>query len=257
MSARVVTGDDARCEPHEGGIVAPCSRFSNLAGNLDPMPVRQMPPGTTPAARLLVSSGGRRAALVDILVVCTANLVRSPLLAALLRREADRRVGVGRVTVESAGIDAPLGEPPPVGSRLVAERLGVSLDDHRSRPLRHLRPAQTGVILTMTRRQRRLIARTADVAERTFAVRELVPILEGLQSDGGLAEPAEAATGASERIASVVATAHAHRRRRFRRRGLDVPDPIRGGEEAFRTVGEELDAAAGVLADAFFGPVPD
>lgn len=75
---------------------------------------------------------GSRAA--RLLFVCTGNTCRSPLAAALARREAGRR-DLGVVEVRSAGTFAGSGAPASQGSLIVAQRHGVDLSEHRSSPL--------------------------------------------------------------------------------------------------------------------------
>lgn len=67
-------------------------------------------------------------------MVCTGNVCRSPLAAAMLRRKlADR--GRGAVEVLSAGTSAADGEPASEGSYLVALEHGVDLSGHVARLL--------------------------------------------------------------------------------------------------------------------------
>jgi protein-tyrosine phosphatase len=70
-----------------------------------------------------------------ILVVCTANVCRSPMIAALLSNRFVR-AGLGdRVHIASSGIYALVGEPAdPAGVRLLAER-GIDLSGHRATAL--------------------------------------------------------------------------------------------------------------------------
>ena len=77
-----------------------------------------------------------------ILVVCTGNLCRSPLVEALLRRELAAE-GID-AEVSSAGLAAPLGASPDRRLRRVAGDLGVDVDDHRSRPASVARPPRGG-----------------------------------------------------------------------------------------------------------------
>ncbi len=70
----------------------------------------------------------------DVLRVCTANVARSPLLATLLQADADARLGAGRITVASTGVEARFGDPIADGSQIVAARASLTLDEHRSRP---------------------------------------------------------------------------------------------------------------------------
>lgn len=73
--------------------------------------------------------------MMHILVVCTANICRSPTGEAVLRALITA-AGLGSdVSVESAGTKAGSGRSPDVRSRLVAENNGYSLQGIRSRPL--------------------------------------------------------------------------------------------------------------------------
>jgi protein-tyrosine phosphatase len=83
----------------------------------------------------------RRAAR-SIVFVCTGNTCRSPLAEAIARDRIARGLGVRGDELEghgihlaSAGIATAGGSPASEGSRQVARELGLSLDDHRSRPL--------------------------------------------------------------------------------------------------------------------------
>jgi protein-tyrosine-phosphatase len=66
-----------------------------------------------------------------ILFVCTGNACRSPLAAALLRRE----LAGEPVRVESAGIAAALGAPASALAQQVGAELGVDLTNHQARPV--------------------------------------------------------------------------------------------------------------------------
>ena len=70
----------------------------------------------------------------NLLFVCTGNTCRSPLAAAIARRELEER-GWTHVSVKSAGVATHVGEPASEGALEVAAEHGISLDDHRSQPL--------------------------------------------------------------------------------------------------------------------------
>jgi protein-tyrosine phosphatase len=91
-------------------------------------------------------SGARR-----ILVVCDGNICRSPFAAAIL---GERLANLG-VIVESAGLSAARGHPAPPLARAAAERHGVSLTAHRSRPLAPEMVANADLILVMDLEQER------------------------------------------------------------------------------------------------------
>jgi protein-tyrosine-phosphatase len=65
-----------------------------------------------------------------LLVVCTGNTCRSPMLAALLRH----RLG-DQAQIDSAGTAAATGEPASAGAIAAMRRRGLDLASHRSTPL--------------------------------------------------------------------------------------------------------------------------
>lgn len=183
-------------------------------------------------------------------MVCTANVGRSPLFAVLLQDHADRRLGRGTLTVGSAGTDARAGDPPAEGSRRVAARWGLSLDQHRATPARFVTLDDVALVVTMTRRHRKVItSHRPELAPRTFALRELLAAIDAIDKEPPAADP-------RDRIRGVVAAADARRPHSRFRRHLDVPDPVGGDQQVYDALGEEFAAAAERLADALFGPLP-
>jgi protein-tyrosine phosphatase len=85
---------------------------------------------------------------VDVLFVCTGNQCRSPLSAALLERELDRRHI--SLTVGSAGFVSE-GVPPPEELTSVAANSGIDIGEHRSRLLTPSDLAAAGLVVTMAR----------------------------------------------------------------------------------------------------------
>jgi len=68
-----------------------------------------------------------------LLFVCTGNICRSPMAAAIAADEAKR--AHLELDVESAGTGAFGGDPATDRAREVLSSLGLSLDEHRSKPL--------------------------------------------------------------------------------------------------------------------------
>jgi protein-tyrosine phosphatase len=108
-----------------------------------------------------------------ILVVCTANICRSPVVAMSLARALATR---GHdVIVSSAGTHGGLLEVPGDTLRAAAE-VGLELADHRSRALTRQTLADDGadLIVTMTREQLRAVVGLDPGAwRRTFTLKEL------------------------------------------------------------------------------------
>lgn len=84
-----------------------------------------------------------------ILFVCTGNVCRSPLAAAMLRAKLKER-GRDDVAIVSAGTSAADGEPASEGSYLVALEHGVDLSAHCARPLTKAEVAAADLIFGMS-----------------------------------------------------------------------------------------------------------
>ncbi len=186
-------------------------------------------------------------------MLCTANIARSPLLAEMLRAEADRR-GLP-LEVASAGVDAMIAQPAAELADRVARGAGLSLASHSSRPLMAVPLTQAELVVGMTRRHRDHVRRSHPrLRDRAFALRELLVLLDRAAADGELERIRQATpAGSRERLAAVAESASARRPVRGRRR-LDVPDPAGAGQEAYDELGRELAAATTRLTGALFEP---
>jgi protein-tyrosine-phosphatase len=87
-----------------------------------------------------------------ILVICTANICRSPMAAALLRHalSAEEAPWSG-IEVDSAGVAAVDGEPASPNSVTAMRKVGLDLTRHRSRALGPDDWARSDLIFGMTR----------------------------------------------------------------------------------------------------------
>ena len=88
-----------------------------------------------------------------ILLVCTGNICRSPLAAALLQRALTER-GVEGMDVSSAGTGAWDGAPVSEGAYLVGIERGLDLSAHRARLLTRELIEEADLVLTMARHHR-------------------------------------------------------------------------------------------------------
>jgi protein arginine phosphatase len=88
-----------------------------------------------------------------ILLVCTGNICRSPLAAALMQHALAERE-VDGIAVSSAGTGAWDGAPVSEGAYLVGLEQGLDLSAHRARLLTRDLVEQSDLILTMARHHR-------------------------------------------------------------------------------------------------------
>jgi protein-tyrosine-phosphatase len=88
-----------------------------------------------------------------ILLVCTGNICRSPLAAALLERALAER-GIEGIAVSSAGTGAWDGAPASEGAYLVGLERGLDLSSHRARLLTRELVDAADLVLTMARHHR-------------------------------------------------------------------------------------------------------
>lgn len=87
---------------------------------------------------------------MKVLLVCTGNLCRSPMAAAILRRLLDER-NRSDVLVTSAGTAAWEGAPASEGAYLVALEHGLDLSAHRARQLSEEVVVEADLVLGMGR----------------------------------------------------------------------------------------------------------
>lgn len=107
-----------------------------------------------------------------VLMLCTANICRSPMAAALLTRELS---GTGvDVSVGSAGLIGG-GAAPPAEVTAAISRYGIDLRSHRSREVTAADVAAANLIIAMSRMHLRHVVVLSPTAwPRTFTFRELL-----------------------------------------------------------------------------------
>lgn len=193
-----------------------------------------------------------------VLVVCTANVCRSPLAQCTLQRAFARSPVLARVTVGSAGTSAEEGASMCTLSAGLLVRDAEWAGAHRSRQLTSELVAAHDLVLTMEREQRSIAARLAPGSQaKVFTLTEAAELAELLAVDR--------TTRAGDRsIASLVPGLHGRRGfaplpptppRRWGRRARPVDHlTIRDGhgfnERMHRQAVEATRAAAERLATA-------
>jgi protein-tyrosine phosphatase len=178
-----------------------------------------------------------------VLVVCTANICRSPVAEALLESYLARVGGPAGadVVVTSAGTHARMDDaaaPPMVD---LCDTWGLDIAPHRSRKATPAVVAAQDLIITMEVRHRDIISRLAPgVGERTFTLTELAGLL-ALTRHLLPAAGSEAGPGLGPRLRAVVGIARAARVR-VAVDAPDVDDPYGGPLDGYA-------ACASLLAD--------
>jgi protein-tyrosine phosphatase len=175
---------------------------------------------------------------VLVLFVCTANICRSPMAAALFARRTEGHVD--RPRVESVGLgDA--GYPPPDEVLEVMARRGIDLSGHRSVTLTAPLVAEAGLVVGMSLRHvQEAMLLVPEAWQRTFRLKELVRRGEyvGPRLPG-------------QDIASWVRAAQGDRRRDSLANhspGEDVADPYGGPFAGYEATADDLDDLTGRLA---------
>ena len=113
----------------------------------------------------------------DIIVVCTANICRSPMGAALLKHALSGKPGgLGDLVVGSAGVSARRGEPVTEHSVTALKKVGIDISHHHSQPLTQQMLNEAKMILCMTESHRSMIQLTAEpVPKHLYLFREFMP----------------------------------------------------------------------------------
>jgi protein-tyrosine phosphatase len=113
----------------------------------------------------------------DIVVVCTANICRSPMGAALLRHALmGKAEPLKSLTVVSAGVSAREGDRVTENSVTALKKVGIDISDHTSQPLTQAMLDRALLVLCMTEAHRAMIQVSADPAPKhVYLFREFTP----------------------------------------------------------------------------------
>lgn len=159
-----------------------------------------------------------------ILVVCTGNLHRSPLLEAILKLH-------GFPAVASAGLSSPGGAVPPL-MRKAAFEAGLDLREHESRQLEQEQLARARIVICMQRDHiAQLAVLDATAFRKTLMLREAVQIMSVHPPHEGVSLESWLKTAIGSRRAADVLRAPIE---------WDTPDPIGGTIEDFRNAVSDI-----------------
>ncbi|GAA3533838.1 protein-tyrosine-phosphatase [Aeromicrobium flavum] len=192
-----------------------------------------------------------------VLVVCNANICRSPHLVALLRRALAGRHGTTRIALFDGGVNADPGRP--ACSRL-ARRLTSTRQDlerHRSTPVTADALDRADLVIATSRDERSLLAQLSpESRSRTFTAYEAIRLSSRLTESDYALSPGETA---AERTARLIGLMHLQRsalssaptRRSPDDGRFDIPDAHLSAarhSEVARHVRSTADGLAEVLA---------
>ena len=127
----------------------------------------------------------------SILIVCTANICRSPMAEAILKRLVALRTDMDQWHIESAGTFADNGYYPAPLSQYVMQTMGMDISSHRSQPISMEFLMKFEVILSMEIWQKELLqGQYPEIADRVFMISEMVGIKEDISDpvNGELAD---------------------------------------------------------------------
>lgn len=112
-----------------------------------------------------------------ILVVCTANICRSPMAAGLLRHAlAGQPEPLRSLKVVSAGVAARQGERVSENSVIALRKVGIDVSQHTSQPLTQQMLNEAAAVICMTESHRAMIQLQAEPPPKhIYLFREFMP----------------------------------------------------------------------------------
>lgn len=183
--------------------------------------------------------------MLDVLLVCTGNICRSPIAEGVFA-ERSKRLLNGAVRVASAGTWATPGREPMPEAVAVARELDVDVRELESMRVSEDLLHESDLVLTMTREQRDEVAALVPSAEpKTFTLKELVALLSPVGPPASI-----------DRDAALAQIAEAHRRRTEEGSPVgddEITDPLGLSIAAYRAVAHEIATRIDALMHLVFG----
>ena len=122
----------------------------------------------------------------SILIVCTANICRSPMGEGILKSMVESRPDKDQWYIDSAGVWANYGNPPAPFSQLVMQMMGIDISAHRSQPVKNGFVKKFDLILTMESIHKEILQdQYIRIAERVFMLSEMVGIIKDIDDPIG------------------------------------------------------------------------
>lgn len=186
----------------------------------------------------------------SVLMVCTGNVVRSPLaeqlFAARLARSLEPR-DAALVTTASAGVRALVGQDLTPETRRLARAAGLTPQPHTARQLERPLVDDADLVLGANRAHRRFIVELAPAAaSKCFTLREFAQVMRWFSTEGGVVPVRQQGQELPAALTAVVRAAS-------RQRGLaprvanpgafDIRDPYGRPRFVYAEVGRLISAA--------------
>jgi protein-tyrosine-phosphatase len=113
--------------------------------------------------------------MTAVLIVCTANICRSPMAEAILKKLVSERPDAEQWRVESAGTWAMEGNPPALLSQFVMEKMGMDISSHQSQSTSLKLLHNFDLVLTMEDVHKKILQdQYKEIADRIFLLSEMV-----------------------------------------------------------------------------------
>jgi protein-tyrosine phosphatase len=199
-----------------------------------------------------------------LVLVCTANVCRSPLAERVATARLADRGWLGAVPVVSAGVRAAEGQPMCAVSATLLEPGEPAPDGHVARQATREIVDAAGLVLVMEREQRGEVARLAPGSQaKVFTLREVGPLVEeaAQRIEEGAPRPSDLAELArllhSVRGFRAPLPPAEPKRRPWWRKAEELPDPLTivdghgGPEPAHLAAATDVRATTIRVADAF------
>jgi protein-tyrosine phosphatase len=195
-------------------------------------------------------SGVRSAGRFDILVVCTGNIGRSPMMERLLRHDLVTAGLDQLVDVSGAGTWARDGEPmEPYAEQTLRER-GIDADAFAARRLQPSLVTGAGLVLTATREHRSAVVQLVPAAvRRTFTLLELARVVDQLPPP-----PGDGDADPLTRMRDAVGWAAQNRVPSTREFGDDLTDPLGAPLATYRERADQIQVACTRVVTLLCGP---
>lgn len=178
----------------------------------------------------------------QILVVCTGNICRSPLVERLIQPALEARYGAGAVLVRSAGTGALVGQAMDERSATILSELGGNPEGFIARRLTAGMVRDASLVLTATRAHRSQVVRLWPKALKyAFTLRELAHLLQA----GAATGPDRPQADPQDRVSALASRARALRGHHAPADPdeLDVIDPFRRTDDIYVQMRDQVSMA--------------